>query len=77
MSRDSYPNSFASWFTGTVACNVEHPVYGRYQITAYQLARMSTAEYRNALFNDIQKAFKNDDYKEIMENKLKEFVKNG
>lgn len=56
MGRKTFNNQFCSWFTGTVFCTIEHPYYGKHQLTANQI-RKSSGEYKNKLWLNIMDCF--------------------
>ena len=56
----SYSNKFASWFTGTVLCNVKHPKYGNHKVTPDQI-KYSSGDYKMKLFKNIEQAVKRGD----------------
>lgn len=51
---ESIPHDLASWYTGTVYCSIEHPVYGKHKVTPRQI-KYSSGEYQSKLFKDMIK----------------------
>lgn len=48
------PSDFASWYTGTIYCNVKHPKFGKHKVTPRQI-KYSSGEYKSKLYKDIIK----------------------
>lgn len=57
-TNQSFSNDFASWFTSTSLCDVQHPKFGKHKVTPEQI-KYSPAEYKNALFACIKKNIDN------------------
>ena len=55
--KTKYSLKFASWFTGTCLCTVEHPKYGKHQLTTHQI-KYSDGDYKNKLYQAIENAKK-------------------
>lgn len=53
--KKGFSYEFAAWFTGTVLNTVQHPRYGKHQLTADQV-KYSDEEYKNNLYKTIQSA---------------------
>lgn len=56
----AFSNEFASWFTGTVLNDVEHPEYGKHKVTPQQI-KHSPGEYKNALYQAMKRAIDDGD----------------
>lgn len=53
------PTDLCTYHTGTSICQVEHPEYGKHQVTKHQI-KFSSAEYKNELYKDIIKTIAMD-----------------
>lgn len=59
----TYSIYFVAWFTGTSLCSVKHPEFGKHQLTPEQV-KLSSGEYKNKIYKNIEKAIKNGDITE-------------
>lgn len=58
--KPAFSNKVASWFTGTVFCNVKHPTQGKHQLTPEQI-KNSPVDYKNKLFASMKAAYDRGD----------------
>lgn len=64
----SFPSKFVLWFIGTVHNDVEHPVYGKHQLTLHQL-KYAPVKYKDDLYTCMAKTYTEDkDFREKYRN---------
>lgn len=58
MTKIKVNHRLASWFTGTILCEVKHDVYGNHKLTTNQI-KYADKEYLNKLYENIQLCYSN------------------